>query len=183
MFAYVSTTWSIRKDTSGTLTTHQHEKRDWSFPLACLLPWNVNILKRSAPPISHFFFSHVRSNPFVRILYLTGYSDKRALLAVDFISQYFCCAINSPNWWCCQRRAQVATTPLRQHFRLQTAVDVTASIKSPCELSSIVLVRVIKYVRVTAIRSIDQYQTMLARSRNLFFEYLSSSFIAFMFVS
>lgn len=57
MFAYVSTTWSIRKDTSGTLTTHQHEKRDWSFPLACLLPWNVNILKRSAPPF-HISFSH-----------------------------------------------------------------------------------------------------------------------------
>lgn len=73
--------------------------------------------------------------------------------------------------------------PPRQHFRLQTVVDVTASIKSPCELSSIVLVRVIKYVRVTAIRSMDQYQTMLARSRNLFFEYHSSSFIAFMFVS
>lgn len=146
------------------MTQHQAwEKRIEAFRLHALSPsWDVNTLKRISRitelpppphPQSHLFltrFHLTTHHPALAVSRITmSRVTFRAALrqrAVDFVSWYFCCAINSPNWWSCQRRAQVATAWPRQHFGLQTVAGVTASIKSPRELSNIVSTRVLSLI-------------------------------------
>lgn len=142
----------------------KHEKKGLKLS-ACMLSHRRETLTRwrdisdnwtpPPPPISsfsHTFSSHHPPPRPRRVSHNNVSRDipsERAALrqrAVDFVSWYFCCAINSPNWWSCQRRAQVATAWPRQHFGLQTVAGVTASIKSPRELSNIVSTRVLSLI-------------------------------------
>lgn len=177
----------------------KHEKKGLKLS-ACMLSHRRETLTRwrdisdnwtpPPPPISsfsHTFSSHHPPPRPRRVSHNNVSRDipsERAALrqrAVDFVSWYFCCAINSPNWWSCQRRAQVATAWPRQHFGLQTVAGVTASIKSPRELSNIVSTRVLSLIAKSR-SPIDYDKTITPLLRSFIF-FVSISFFFFLSIA